>query len=422
MALALPFVLAQAIAALLFVLHVNLPLVRSATEDLATLIVLSVDTWHRLPVAQRADYQQQLDGHGLQLAVARGPLPGEATVLPYPAMLQDALQRHLGGEARLTRSESPPMYWVDVVRGDTTIRVGFHHDRVEPRPLTAFWMMLGTTLLATLLTALLLARWMTRPLERLAQAAEAVGKDRLPEPLPESGPRELAALAARFNRMAREVRELIDGRTTLLAGVSHDLRTPLARLRISLAMLPESTDPDVIADIERDVEQMDRLIGQHLHFARGAGPASAEPADIAELIDEAVGHLRRRGVEVAWQAPGHCVRAIDPLALRRIVDNLLENAARHGEGAAVEVQLRCAPGHTTIRVLDRGPGIGQDETESLFRPFQRARNVRTPGSGLGLAIVRQLSEANGWKVELQQRDGGGTEARVDIAGNPPTSP
>lgn len=415
LALAGPFLVVQIVLAAVFVTHVSLPLARSATEDLAALITLVTQTWAELPPDTRADYQTELRlNHHLQVELAQGPRPGDETHLPYPALLQRALADRTGVESHLTHSSNPEMYWVDVTTPEGVLRIGFSDDRIGAYPSRVVLTALAGVVLASLFTAMLLARWLTRPLARLTRATDTVGHGELPPPLPETGPRELQILAMRFNSMARDVRDLLQGRTTLLAGVSHDLRTPLARMRLSLAMLPETVDSTLIADIERDVENMDRLIGQYLSFARGVAHEPPKHGDLGKILGEAVADLRRQGAQVAWHAPGQCVRRVPMLALRRVLANLLDNAWRHGQGSAIEVQLDCTPERALIRVLDCGPGIADDERASVFEPFRRARDARVPGSGLGLAIVRQLAQINGWTVSLHARDGGGTEARVEI--------
>lgn len=413
--LAVPLLLVQAAVVAVFVAHVNLPLARAATEDLAALIALATRTWVELPPGTRADYQTELRlNHRLSLAPAQGAQPGVETHLPYPALLQQALKERMGVTSHFTRSSDPEMYWVDVPTAEAVLRIGFSDARIGAYPSRVVVTGVLGVVLASLLTAMLLARRLTLPLARLSQATDVVAQGGLPAPLPETGPRELAMLARRFNQMARDVRALVDGRTTLLAGVSHDLRTPLARLRLSLAMLPDSVEPTLIADIERDIASMDRLIGQHLSFARGAAPEPPQLCDLGDILDAAIADLRRQGAHVAWQAPTQRSSRVAMQALRRAVANLLDNAWRHGQGSPLQVQLDYTPAQAVVRILDRGPGIGEDERETVFEPFRRSPHARVPGSGLGLAIVRQLAQANGWNVSLHARVGGGTEARIDI--------
>ena len=205
---------------------------------------------------------------------------------------------------------------------------------------------------------------------------------------------------------------LMDNRTTLLAGISHDLRTPLARLRLGLAMMPENANPALIARMERDMEEMNRLIGGFLELAQGLGQEEERPVDLAALLGDLA-----QGTALEWRAQPPCIRAVAPVALRRILSNLIENALRYGGGKPVSIALDCAEEWARISVFDRGPGIPPDQAEKVFRPFYRldsSRSSATGGSGLGLAIARQLADANGWKIELLAREGGGTEARLTI--------
>jgi two-component system osmolarity sensor histidine kinase EnvZ len=218
--------------------------------------------------------------------------------------------------------------------------------------------------------------------------------------------------------MARDVQELADNRTTMLTGISHDLRTPLARLRLAIEMLGPNADPTLITGIERDIAVMDRLIGQYLDLARDLNAETPERLDIRELVDEAVGDARRAGATVTWQPPAQsCPAIVRASALQRILGNLLDNARRYGGDTPIEVICERDASKLAIAVLDRGPGIPVSEGEAVFRPFYRVESSRsgaTGGAGLGLAVARQLSEWNGWKLALAPREGGGTEARLTI--------
>jgi two-component system, OmpR family, osmolarity sensor histidine kinase EnvZ len=278
---------------------------------------------------------------------------------------------------------------------------------------------LGTFL--SLLTALFVVRRITVPLARAAQAASQVGAGELPEPLPETGPDELAELARRFNRMAAEVRELLDNRTTLLAGISHDLRTPMTRLQLSLELLRDDAGPvpddhaqSRDARIDRavgDLADMNRLIAGYLELARTTQPEARVRFDLAGLLDDVAADAG-----LAWQGAAPCEIVAGPLAVRQIVTNLIQNAQRYG-GAPVELALECGAPLARVIIRDAGAGIPEDQLEKVFRPFYRletSRSQATGGTGLGLAIVRQLAETNGWKVVLQNRPLGGLEAVLEI--------
>jgi two-component system osmolarity sensor histidine kinase EnvZ len=237
------------------------------------------------------------------------------------------------------------------------------------------------------------------------------------ELLPETGPRELATLAHRFNEMAQQVRELLANRTTLLAGVSHDLRTPLARMRLALALLEEKPTPKLLARLEKDIEEMDRLIGQVLNLARGMEREAVAEIDVtALLVDMAAGNPHGR-VQVR-AAPLACMIQAPPSALRRVIGNLLDNALRYGDDQPVELVAELAGTMVRIGVLDRGPGIPPEHMSAVFQPFHRVETSRsqiTGGAGLGLAIVRQLADTHGWQVEIGPRPDGGLEAWLTLS-------
>jgi len=239
----------------------------------------------------------------------------------------------------------------------------------------------------------------------------------LPEALPETGPAELAELARRFNTMAAEVRNLLDNRTTLLAGISHDLRTPLARIRLALGMLSENPAPDLFERVLRDVDGMNELIARCLEVSRDFAEQDSVELDLCDLLAGVAAEYAHTGAELRGSKGPDCRLRIRPLALRRIVSNLVDNAVRYGGGQPIDIEYRVAEDMVEICILDRGPGIPEHEREAVFRPFYRlepSRSSSTGGSGLGLAIVRQIAAANGWSVELLPREGGGTAACVRV--------
>ncbi|OFZ97815.1 MAG: hypothetical protein A3H35_21645 [Betaproteobacteria bacterium RIFCSPLOWO2_02_FULL_62_17] len=417
--IALSLIVMQLLALGVAFFTILLPLARRSADDLAALIVLSAQTWAELPPDARRDFRDELaNSHGLWLVETDAPLPDGGQHLPYLQMLEQALEKRSGRPIRIKVTvQEERWFWAEISAGGQSIRIGFSQQRIGANPLLAIAMVLGIGTLLALLTTLLLVRRLTLPLDRLTQAAARVGRGETPELLPEAGPVELATLARVFNRMTRQVRELLDNRTTLLAGISHDLRTPLARLRLALEMLAEKPSPALISRMGRDLEEMNRMIGEFLELARGLQQEEKQSVDIGDLIGKAVDDARAGGAVIHWAPAVPCRRDCRPRALRRIVDNLIQNAVRHGGAKPVTVEYDCNEGGIGIRVLDRGPGIAPDQMEAVFRPFYRVESSRsgaTGGSGLGLAIARQLSEANGWQIKLLGREGGGTEARLSL--------
>lgn len=396
------------------------PLGRQATGDLAALMILSAKTWVELPPETHADFARELlEQHALTIAPAAEPPPETASYLPYRLLLEQALSRRMGQDITVRVAADPERYWADIPVAGQTLRVGFSRNRIAVRPPFALGSISVALLLLAAMTAFLLARTLTRPLAGLVRAAGVVGQGGIPEPLPESGPAEIAALARAFNRMARDVQELADNRTTMLTGISHDLRTPLARLRLAVEMLSPNADPALVAGIERDIAVMDRLIGQYLDLARDLNAETPERLDLRELVDQAVSDARRAGANVSWQPPPQpCPASVRESALQRVLGNLLDNARRYGGGAPIDVTCEHDGSKLVIAILDRGRGIPVSERTAVFRPFYRVESSRsgaTGGTGLGLAVARQLSEWNGWKIVLAPREGGGTAARLTIS-------
>lgn len=397
-----------------------LPMARRSAADLAGLMTLSAQTWSELPPVTREAFEIEL-WRSHALALRDEPPQGSAVPgwrEPYLRFLVAALSERAGGPVQASRESirDDEWFWVSLPAGGGHLSVGFPHTRIGPRPLYALAASLAGGALLTLVAAWWLARRAIRPLRRLEHAAASLGRGQTPERLPETGPREIAALSRRFNEMARQVDELLAARTVLLAGVSHDLRTPLARLRLGVEMLVRKPSAALAAQVDADLEAMDRLIGDVLMLARGFGHESPQRVALQGLLRELVATTPGAAGRVEIEAPAIELN-LPPGVLRRVLANLLENALRYGGDGAIA--LRAERGHAgwRIGVLDRGPGIPAPEREAVFRPFYRlegSRSVSTGGSGLGLAIVGQLCAAHGWQVALEERVGGGLAAWVEI--------
>ncbi|MHB1188171.1 ATP-binding protein [Thiobacillus sp.] len=421
--LALAFIVFQAAAFWVVTRTLIVPVAERSADDLAGLIVLSAQTWVELPPETRAAFERELARrHGLRLTTINVGATVDAPQFAFRKQIEAALSRRLGDAVALRGVPDKAAAWLDIPVGGHDLRVGFFPDRyaVKP-PLAAIAVILLGTFLS-LLTALFLVRRITVPLARASQAASQVGAGELPEPLPETGPAELAELARRFNVMAAEVRALLDNRTILLAGISHDLRTPMTRLQLNLEMLRDTPNSARIdransngARIDRamaDLADMNRLITGYLELARTTQPEPKARFDLAGLLEEVAADSN-----LAWPGAAPCEVAAGRLAVRQIVSNLIQNAQRYGGGAPIELALECADKQARVIVRDAGSGIPEDQLEKVFRPFYRleeSRSQATGGAGLGLAIVRQLAETNGCKVTLRNRAGGGLEAVLEM--------
>lgn len=272
--------------------------------------------------------------------------------------------------------------------------------------------------LLALLGASLIQRRINRPLARLVDAAKALGEGRRRLMLPTDGPAETAALACGFNDMAEALARDEEERLLMLAGLSHDLRTPLAKIRLASEMLRDAGqgDRDLLDTLDRSLHGLDGLLTQFLDYARASHPAEQDlPAvdvELRQFLAETLALAPGTPSPVLAEGPAVRRRA-RPQALRRLVLNLVANAQNHG---APPIELACGEqdGKAWLEVRDRGPGIAPGRVDHLKRPFQRGDAARggKPGSGLGLAIVERIARVEGAALTLLPRDGGGLVARV----------
>ncbi len=262
-----------------------------------------------------------------------------------------------------------------------------------------------------------LAIWFMRrelvPIEHLGVAADALGKGRdVPDFAFSGGTREVRNAATAFQTMRIRLQRSLQQRTEMLAGVSHDLRTPLTRMKLSLALLSESPETKELGD---DVVDMERMIEGYLAFARGEGDEEPLPSDLGEILQDVATGARRDNADVAVETDGDMHVELRPFAMKRCLTNLVSNALRHG----TRVELRAVRGRTSVEVTvdDNGPGIPPDKYEDVFRPFLRldeSRNVDTGGVGLGLTIARDIARSHGGDVTLDRSPLGGLRVIVRI--------
>jgi signal transduction histidine kinase len=266
---------------------------------------------------------------------------------------------------------------------------------------------------AVLALSLVAVRWVTRPLSTLATAAEKLGEDINRAPLSLTGPTEVRRAAKAFNTMQSRLARFINDRTRILAAMSHDLKTPLTRLRLRTEMIE---DAELAAKFGKDVDEMEAMITQTLDFMRDAAATEpAQPVNVMGLLESLQQDYHDAGQE--FEIRGGVARPVSgrPRALRRCLSNLLDNAIRYGRRASIEVEERAR--ELAIRVLDEGPGIPEAELERAFEPFVRGESSRsreTGGTGLGLGIARNIARAHGGDVTLANRPGGGLEATLTL--------
>lgn len=313
-------------------------------------------------------------------------------------------------------------YWVSFNLDEDEFWVKLERERLEPDFATQ-WIGWGLfALLLSLVGAWFIASRISRPLAALTRAAQQVGRGEHVDPAPEAGPREIRMLATAFNQMSADLERLERDRAMVLAGISHDLRTPLARLRLGLEMI--GGDRSMSEGLAADIDEMDKIIGQFLDFAKGESEAGIETA-LDELVNDICERYAKLGRALVRGKPSAIRLSLAQMAVRRAISNLIDNALRYSS-TPIEIEVRQEGGFAVIEVRDRGPGIPTSEAERMKRPFTRLEAARSDagGSGLGLAIVDRVARMHGGRLDLLPREGGGLVARLllSTAGRDPRPP
>jgi two-component system osmolarity sensor histidine kinase EnvZ len=342
------------------------------------------------------------------------PLEPEDKVVPLREgallkLVERTIIDKLGAGTQLaSRVNDIPGLWVSLSIADDDYWVYINRDPAARTYGTQWIGWAAVALLLSVLGAVLITRLINHPLAELSAASKRLGSGQVPAPLPETGPVEIRTVNESFNRMVADLSKLEADRTVLMAGISHDLRTPLSRLRLELEMaqLPDGVRAAMVADME----QMDAIVRQFLDYARQAPQAPPEDVDLTAAVAGAVARAR-----IDTEADSHVdlklvhdirVRGY-PVEIGRALDNLLTNAVRYGRNPQsgelhVAVQVTVEGPHAVVSVIDQGPGISAEQIDRLMRPFERGESARSgvPGAGLGLPIVERIARMHGGELRL----------------------
>ena len=326
--------------------------------------------------------------------------------------LPKALGEHLAYPFHIDTHSFADEVAIRVQLDDGVLDVMAPRHRVASSTTYIFIMWMVGTALVLVAIAVVFMRNQVRPIARLAEAADNLGKGREVKDFKPSGAWEVRRAAAAFLGMRDRIERQIRQRTEMLAGVSHDLHTPLTRMKLQLAMLEES---DEISSLRSDVAEMENMVEGYLAFARGQDSEAVVATDLPELLREVVNEARRQGCHVALVTQVDMPVPIRPNAFKRCVTNLVDNARRHAGQVAISAT---AKGDVIeIVVDDDGPGIPEDKREEAFKPFHRldaSRNPDTGGSGLGLSIARDVARSHGGDITLSEAPTGGLRALVRL--------
>jgi len=342
--------------------------------------------------------------------VARPPLPPAFA----PGMMGMGGPNRLGGLGPPPYAAAGPSILVQLPLGDGVL-VTF--DTTLSPQATDLPLRLALTLLVLLvsvaLLSLLAVRWLTGPLSALAQAADQLGENINRAPMAETGPTEVRRAARAFNTMQQRLSRFISERSRILTAMSHDLKTPITRLRLRAELLEDET---LRQKFGRDLDEMQAMVHETLEFMRDSSAAeSVQAIDLMALIESMQADYRDSGRTVAIEGQIEGSLEARPLAVRRCLGNLVDNALRYGERATVVIDDQAD--NVVLRIRDAGPGIPESELEQVFEPFYRgeaSRSRETGGSGLGLGIARNIAHAHGGDITLRNLPGGGLEANLRL--------
>jgi signal transduction histidine kinase len=376
----------------------------------------SVAILDRLPAAERPQWLPWLARDNYRFILGPG-MPGQPLITERSRDVTQRIIREVGpryGVHAETVSTKPERYQVHLTLGDgsaLTLEVTPHP------PAMADWLPFVFILQMIVLLACtwLAVRLATRPLAKLAGAAEAMKPAADPRHISEEGPTEVAQAAAAFNAMQDRIGVYLKERLHILASISHDLQTPITRMRLRVESLDESADAERLL---ADLAEMEHLVREGVAYARSAHGGDETPVKMnpAAFIESLVFDYQDMGRPVSAGEMAHGAAMVRPRALRRVLTNLIDNAIKYGESAEV-ASCRSAEGVLSITIADRGPGIPEDELENVLQPFHRleaSRSRDTGGAGLGLAIAVQLMRSSGGDLRLANREGGGLVARVTL--------
>ena len=423
----MPLILLQAVALQIFYGTHWEVVSRRLAASVAGDVALAVDLLRRHPGADEQAWlaQQMLGATELAIRFADGEIlpadPPDVIEGPAETELRAALAERVRLPFRIDWSgRAEREVQIRVQLPDGVLHVEAPAKRLFTGTVTVFVLWLIGSALILFAIAAVFMRNQVKPVRRLAHAADAFGKGRDVGPIKPEGADEVRQAATAFNRMQERLRRFLAQRTEMLAGVSHDLRTPLTRMRLALAMLGarNPAEAEEIAAIGEDIAEMERMIEGYLAFARGEGAEQAQPTDLAALLADLAERARAAGAEVSLQSPAALVLPLRADAMRRCLGNLLDNARRHAGHVwlAAERVMRGGGEAVQITVDDDGPGIPAARREEAFRPFVRLDGGQGGAShtGLGLTIARDIVRAHGGEIALEDSPQGGLRARIRL--------
>jgi two-component system osmolarity sensor histidine kinase EnvZ len=395
------------------------PRIEQAADGVARTVSALREGLGALPASERARFVERFNRRAALSADGEGPgMRSRVVLTPMERRFVRAVS------ARMAGSGTQAVWRFD---GESGLAVRMTIDGTDhwislpgalpAREFTGAWLAVtaGSALLAVI-GALWFQRRLNRPLARVVQAAGTLADGRTPALLPEDGPTEIATVSRSFNHLVQSLQQTERERALMLAGVSHDLRTPLAKLRLGVEIMASASEPAVSASMVRSIGEMDAIVGQFLDFARSEADEEPAPTSLDAMARDVAASSADHGRAIDLALGNVRVLPLRAAAMRRAMVNLVENAWRHGR-APVRIATGSGPQGPWFEVSDHGDGIDPADAERLKQPFRRsAGDARggAAGAGLGLAIVQRVAQSHGGRLDLLPREGGGLRARVSL--------
>lgn len=413
-----PLVLVQVIATAVFSERHYDNITKRLAQAIAGEVAVVIQLLGEAPAASLSSGQLDLAESALQFDIAfesDGLLPDQAPPSDDSVLdtkLTRALARRLAYPFQIDTVSSEHLVWVWVQLPGGVMSVRLPRSRLFSDTTYIFiaWMVGSSVVLFAVATFFM--RNQVRPIRRLAKAAESFGRGIDVPGFKPQGAAEVRLAARAFLQMRERIRRQIDQRTIMLAGVSHDLRTPLTRMKLQLAMAGK--DPEV-ANLASDVIEMERMVEGYLAFAAGEGEEEPKTLLLSKLLNSIVEQVPKNGARIDLRLDDDPEITLRPAAMRRCLTNLLSNALRYG--SEVHVRTKVRQKRAEIIIDDDGPGIPADRREDVFRPFYRldeSRNPSTGGTGLGMTIARDVVRGHGGELTLEDSPTGGLRARIRL--------
>ena len=401
--------------------YIMQPIAKQSAGNLAALMMLSSQTWVELSDDARPRFEDELNiYHNLLITSTEKKLIPFKHDRAFSYFLKQALKERSEQDIELYyEATSEQIIWAKIPIAGYVLLIGFPYNHTGANPPKVFFILIIAAAVLIFLTSSFLVRRLTKPLEKLSRATLQMGHEKRVAPIEEIGAQELILLTRSFNQMNQRVQQLLDNRDTLLAGISHDLRTPIARIHLALELIKTTRDEELIDSIRNDLDEMNQLISQTLELARSKEKAldKLEIIDVNELLSSEVTKYQQSYAAIEYTALSTCNALVSKTTLQRILQNLIDNAIRYGDNLPIKITLDSSAQTITICIIDQGPGIPESLQEQILQPFFRlegSRNSSTGGSGLGLAIVSQLCETYNWTLQIESTEDAGSAFCIEI--------